>query len=52
MVVDGSRGSTTLIVWAHHILGLPVLVVGAPKGDIPFGSGEPSVIIYIKDISL
>jgi hypothetical protein len=52
MVIDGSIGSTTMVVWAHYVLGLSVKVEGAPNGNITFGEKEPSLIIRINDISL
>ena len=47
MIVSGSHGILTMIVWAYHVLNLTVLVKGAPRGDIMFGDEQrsPQVII-------
>jgi hypothetical protein len=48
MVIEGWRGAITMVVWAHHVLGLTVRVNGVsiPNGGRTFkGSGDVSVII-------
>ena len=48
MTTSNQKGFLTLIVWAHHLLGLSILVKGIPGGDIYFRNTEghsPQVII-------
>jgi hypothetical protein len=48
MVIDGSRGCCTMILWAHFVLGQTVRVQGSPKGSVTFGTGEHNVIIIFQ----
>ena len=48
MTISSQRGLLTLIVWAHHLLGLSILIKGVPGGDIHFLNAEkrsPQLII-------
>jgi hypothetical protein len=48
MVIEGSRGCCTMILWAHYVLGQTVRVEGSPKGTVMFGTGEHNVIIIFQ----
>ncbi|KAL8929251.1 MAG: hypothetical protein Q9208_001334 [Pyrenodesmia sp. 3 TL-2023] len=46
VLVKNQTGLIPIVIWAHHILGLTVLVRNSPDGDVTFGSlGSPQVII-------
>ena len=46
IIVDSQVGLVPIVIWAHHILGLTVLVENTPDGDVTFGCIEhPQVII-------
>ncbi|KAF4153779.1 hypothetical protein CNMCM6936_009559 [Aspergillus lentulus] len=46
MAVPSQAGLVPLVVWAHHILGLTVLLKGSPDGDVLFGhSSSPQITI-------
>ncbi|PSN67757.1 hypothetical protein BS50DRAFT_633447 [Corynespora cassiicola Philippines] len=49
MKIDGQEGSFTVIVWAHHILGLTVHVMNTRNGTVKFGNGVPSVLIEFPE---
>ncbi|KAI9698462.1 MAG: hypothetical protein M1836_004043 [Candelina mexicana] len=43
-------GIGTIVVWAHHVLGLTVEVTGGELGSANFGTGQPNIIIEISDL--
>ncbi|KAL8748142.1 MAG: hypothetical protein Q9184_007502, partial [Pyrenodesmia sp. 2 TL-2023] len=46
ILVENQTGLIPIVIWAHHILGLTVLVRNSPDGDVAFGwFGTPQVII-------
>ena len=46
IVIENQMGLVPVMIWAHHILGLNVLVRNSPDGDVAFGQvGNPQVII-------
>ncbi|MCJ1374662.1 hypothetical protein MMC20_005894 [Loxospora ochrophaea] len=47
MVCDSEEGKVPLVIWAHHILGLTLLIRSSSKGDLSFGDAHsPQIIIY------
>ena len=48
MTVSSQKGVLTLIIWAHHILGLSVLLRGIPGGDIHFIGVENTSQVIIS----
>lgn len=40
--ISSNEGAATVVVWAHHVLGLTT-VVESPKGTVRFGEGPESV---------
>ena len=45
VVVEGQAGLTSIVVWAHYILGMTVLVQKSPDGDVKFGSSSQAQVI-------
>ncbi|KAI4284431.1 MAG: hypothetical protein L6R35_004915 [Caloplaca aegaea] len=48
--VKSMQGIPTIIVWAHHVLGLTVKVLTKNRGDFTFGEGPEN--IYIEENAL
>ncbi|MCJ1462592.1 hypothetical protein MMC07_001194 [Pseudocyphellaria aurata] len=46
--IESFRGASTIVVWAHHVLGLTVCVIGNTS-TVRFGNGFESVIIDTRD---
>ena len=47
--VRGSQGTCILCVWAHHVLGLTVLVKMKDEKEIRLGPGNDQVIVDCRD---
>ena len=52
MVIEGGRGVINMPVWAHYVLGLTMLVTGAPKGDEIFGTGQAALVVDMGNASI
>jgi hypothetical protein len=40
VTISSECGCITLIMWAHHILGLTVVLTGVPGGNVVFGNSD------------
>ena len=49
MWIKTGTGVVTLVVWAHCLLGLPVIVTGTPFGTVEFGTPNGGVLIKMSD---
>jgi hypothetical protein len=55
VVIETLKGTPTIVLWAHHILGLTVLVKiqnGKSAEDVRFGTGTPQVVIDSTNICM
>ncbi|KAI9767177.1 MAG: hypothetical protein M1835_007074 [Candelina submexicana] len=43
-------GIATIVVWAHHVLGLIVEVTGGELGNANFGAGQANISIELSDL--